>query len=394
MDHEDTRELYRTIRLKMEGPRSPQMSEVWLQGENGDKVVLSEANEVEDHLLTRNWKHLRQAKATPFADGTMGDLLNFDGTGEVADKIVNGEDFPELESMSNVVQKYIKGMSVSDPSITDSVDVNITLEEYQHFWKHKRESTVTSPYGLHTGHYRSVLQKESEDIMEVHRKLLVIPFKFAMIPDRWAQTIQILLEKDSGSPWTHRLRIIELFDSQVNAGLQIIFGKRMVSNALKHNLIHPSTYGSVPLRTAQDAVLEKVLSLDIMRIRKISGAIFDCDAKSCYDRIIAALQSITCRRLGIPRTTSMFFARFWSVCRHYVRTRHGTSSDFFVSTATQTLYGIGQGNGAGPAFWLSNLIVMLTILNEVCKGMRFKSPWKRNSYKSMDLGYVDDVTLG
>ena len=59
MDHEDTRELYRTIRLKMEGPRSPQMSEVWLQGENGDKVVLSEANEVEDHLLTRNWKHLR-----------------------------------------------------------------------------------------------------------------------------------------------------------------------------------------------------------------------------------------------------------------------------------------------------------------------------------------------
>ena len=394
MDHEDTRELYRTIRLKMEGPRSPQMSEVWLQGGNGDKVVLSEANEVEDHLLTRNWKHLRQAKATPFADGTMGDLLNFDGTGEVADKIVNGEDFPELESMSNVVQKYIKGMSVSDPSITDSVDVNITLEEYQHFWKHKRESTVTSPYGLHIGHYRSVLQKESEDIMEVHRKLLVIPFKFAMIPDRWAQTIQILLEKDSGSPWTHRLRIIELFDSQVNAGLQIIFGKRMVSNALKHNLIHPSTYGSVPLRTAQDAVLEKVLSLDIMRIRKISGAIFDCDAKSCYDRIIAALQSITCRRLGIPRTTSMFFARFWSVCRHYVRTRHGTSSDFFVSTATQTLYGIGQGNGAGPAFWLSNLIVMFTILNEVCKGMRFKSPWKRNSYKSMGLGYVDDVTLG
>ena len=141
-------------------------------------------------------------------------------------------------------------------------------------------------------------------------------------------------------------------------------------------------------------MLEKVLSLDIMRIHKISGAIFDCDAKSCYDRIIAALQSITCRRLGIPRTTSMFFARFWSVCRHYVRTRHGTSSDFFVSTATQTLYGIGQGNGAGPVFWLSNLIVMFTILNEVCKGMRFKSPWKRNSYKSMGLGYVDDVTLG
>ena len=87
--------------------------------------------------------------------------------------------------------------------------------------------------------------------------MLIIPFKFAMIPRRWAKTVQILLEKDQGSPWTNRLRIIELFDSQVNCGLQIIFGSRMIKNAVKKGLIHPSTYGSVPNRTAQDAVMEK-----------------------------------------------------------------------------------------------------------------------------------------
>ena len=102
---------------------------------------------------------------------------------------------------------------------------------------------------------------------------MMMPFKLAMIPERWAKTVQILLEKDSGQPFTNRLRIIELFDSQVNAGLQMIFGKRMISNALKHNQLHPSAYGSVPMRSAQDAIMEKTLSMDILRVTKRTGAL-------------------------------------------------------------------------------------------------------------------------
>jgi len=90
------------------------------------------------------------------------------------------------------------------------VNTEISLTDYREFWKNKRETTVTSPFGLHIGHYKSVL--ENEDILEIHRKMLVLPFRHAMIPERWARTVQILLEKDQGSPWSNRLRIIELFD--------------------------------------------------------------------------------------------------------------------------------------------------------------------------------------
>ena len=394
MHHEDIREMYRTIRLKIKGARAPQMSEVWTFSDDNAKVVLSDPDKVEQHLLERNFNQLRQAGPTPFADGELGDLLHYDGTGDIANKIVNGEDIPELIGMKDMVQRYIRGMAVQDKSVLNTVDVGISLEQYRDFWKNKRETTVTSPFGLHIGHFRSALHADVSDILDVHRIMLVLPFRFAMIPDRWARTVQILLEKDPGSPWTHRLRIIELFDSQVNAGLQIIFGKRMIQNSLKHNLLHDSTYGSIPARTAQDAVLEKTFSMDIMRVNKMTGAIFDCDAKGCYDRIIAALQSVTCRRLGMPRTTSLFFARFWKVCHHFVRTRHGTSANSYGSTSTSPLYGIGQGNGAGPAFWLSNLIVMFSVLDTVCHGMKFRSPWKKRKHKSTGMGYVDDVTLG
>ena len=72
MEHEELRELFRTIRLKMDGARSPQMSEVWLPNEGDEgKVVLSDSKEVEEHLLSRNWKQLRHAANTPFAEGEL-----------------------------------------------------------------------------------------------------------------------------------------------------------------------------------------------------------------------------------------------------------------------------------------------------------------------------------
>ena len=394
MSHEELRELYRTVRLKMKGPRSPALSEVWTLDENEQKKIISGSSEVEEHLLHRNWSQLRQAANTPFADGELGEYIGWDGTGDMANRIVEGKPLPEIAHKHPVIQKYIEGMAMKAPNIKDTSDINITIEKYRRFWIKKRETTATSPFGLHIGHFKSVVGTENEDILEVHYRLMLLPFKFAMIPLRWARTVQVLLEKDIGRPWTNRLRIIELFDSQLNAGLQMIFGKAMIENGLEHNQIHPSAYGSVPKRTAQDAAMEKVMSLDIIRITKRTGAIFDCDAKGCYDRIVAPLQSIASRRLGVTRTTSLFFSRFWRVCEHHVKTRHGISKSAYASTSAEILYGIGQGNGAGPAFWLATLIVMFSVLDEICRGMTFSSPVGGGTYKSSGLGYVDDVTLG
>ena len=394
MSHEELREMFRTVRLKIKGARSPPLSEVWSMDKDDQKTIITGSQEVEDHLLQRNWSQLRQAANTPFADGECGQYIGWDGTGDMANRILEGSPLPELVNQHTVIQKYIEGMAMSDPGIKNKVNVNITIEQYKSFWKTKRETTATSPFGLHIGHYKSVVGVEHMDILEVHYRLMILPFKFAMIPMRWARTVQVLLEKDTGRPWTNRLRIIELFDSQVNAGLQMIFGKAMIENGMKYNQIHPSAYGSVPQRTAQDAAMEKVMSIDIMRVTKRSGAIFDCDAKGCYDRIVASLQSISSRRLGVPRTTALFFSRFWRVCEHHVKTRHGISKSTYTSTTAEILYGIGQGNGAGPAFWLSTVIVMFFVLDKLCRGMQFSSPNGKVRHKSSGLGYVDDVTLG
>ena len=114
---------------------------------------------------------------------------------------------------------------------------------------------MTSPYGLHIGHYKAAMK--NDDILSVHMSLMVIPFEFSFAPIRWRKTVQLMLEKNCGTPWTHRLRIIELFDSQLNAAMQIFFGRRMVKNALTKGILHESAFGSVPGKNAQEALLEK-----------------------------------------------------------------------------------------------------------------------------------------
>lgn len=60
------------------------------------------------------------------------------------------------------------------------VKPTLSLEEYKFFWKKKKEKTATSPFGLHVGHFKAATQ--NEDILNVHRIMLMIPFQTTLVP--------------------------------------------------------------------------------------------------------------------------------------------------------------------------------------------------------------------
>ena len=55
----------------------------------------------------------------------------------------------------------------------DSFQPMVTQEEFVCFWKRKRETMATSPFGPHVGHYKTAIQDET--ICEVHRALMNLP---------------------------------------------------------------------------------------------------------------------------------------------------------------------------------------------------------------------------
>ena len=399
ISHESTRQMYSILREKLKTDKSGQLTKLWIaldkDGEYtkdaGNKQVLTKESEIHKQLLRRNRRHLGQAKHTPFAGGRWAATLKWDGSGDLGSDILSGN-ILNKERFERTAQLYFESLRTTRLSRSlNIVKPELTLGEYKKFWKRKREETGTSPYGLHVGHFKAALQ--NDDIMNVHRIMLLIPFQTAIVPHRWKKTVQTMLEKDPGHPWIHRLRIIELFDSQVNAGFQIFIGRKMIWEAVKAGQLHAASFGSTPGKMASSALLQKVLSVDQLKVERRAGGIFDCDAKGCYDRIIPPLATVHLQAIGLDTSIATFLARFMFVAKRYVKTKHGVSHEYIRTSKENPLYGIGQGNGGGPAIWLAHLTVMFTALSSICNGFVAHCIKGLEILITVGTGYVDDVTL-
>jgi len=399
MSQESAKSMFALLREKLKKASTRQLQKIWISyDENGrykkdpnNKVEINSSTKAHKLLLQRNQQHLGQAKNTPFASGEWKKKLKWDGTGNIGRDILSG-DILNQQKFNSTVQLYFESLATTRfKGKLNAIKAKLSLEEYRKFWKKKREETVTSPFGLHVGHFKAAIQHDG--ILNVHRLMLLIPFQTALVPYRWKKTVQTMLEKDPGQPWIHRLRIIELFDSQVNAGFQIFIGRKMVWEAVRRNQLHPASYGSTPGKMAASAVLQKVLSVDQMRIERRAGGLFDCDATGCYDRILPPLAVLHLQALGLSTSIAVMLARLMFVAKRHVKTQHGVSKDSIQTNNANPLFGIGQGNGGGPAIWLSHLTVMFTALSAICTGFKATCIKGIEWITTVGTGYVDDVTL-
>ena len=399
ISHEETRETFKVLRQRLKPIQRGQLQTLWVstndQGEftkdTENKQILTKRDDIHAALLNRNARHLEQASETPFGKGSLRKHLKWDGTGILAERMISG-DILNDRIFRPAMQLYLESIRVKDLTQLNIVRPRIHLEDYANFWKKKRENTVTSPYGLHVGHYKAAITKPS--ILEVHRKLLLIPFQTGMVPVRWRKTVQTMIEKEPGAPWIHRLRIIELFDAQANAGFQIFVGRHMMRHAVNKGLLSDASFGSTPGKMAVSAIIQKLVCVDQLRIERRAGGLFDCDASGCYDRILPPLASVHLQALGLQKSIGTLLARLMYQAKRYVRTKHGVSKGNIRTTKSNTLHGIGQGNGGGPAMWISHLTVMFVALTSVCWGFVLTCVENLQRATTVGTGYVDDVTLG
>ena len=112
---------------------------------------------------------------------------------------------------------------------------------------------------------------------------------------------------------------------------------------------------------ATSAIVQKILTMDQLRIERRAGGLFDCDATGCYDRIIPPLASVHLQALGLHRNIGTFLARLMFQAKRHVQTGHGISHSN-ISTKKRVLHGIGQGNGSGPAMWIAHLTVIFSAI--------------------------------
>ena len=397
LSHEEDREVWKSIKTKLNKFDKSQLDKIWIDAKRGysttkkrNKVEINSTEEMHKKLLARNKRHLQQASVTPFTKGELSKMLGPDGSTEACDDILNGMWVPP-EHCEEIIKTYVSALATDKHTRENELETKITTEDYHSFWSKKRESTATSPMGLHVGHFKVSL--DNPNIANVHRTMMELPFQFGFAPKRWCSSVQLMLQKDPGHPWIHRLRIIELLDASFNGALMILIGRKMVHHAKHKRCIHPSNYGSVPGKTAQSAILHKKLTIDIIKQRREGGAIFECDATGCYDRILPNLQTLHTRRIGLSKNAALTMSRALISMKRFVATKFGQSKKFICTKSNRVLYGVGQGSGGGPGVWLTHSTVLFNILEEAGIIPHFHSVDGKLQCHSGGTGFVDDVSL-
>eukprot|EP00957_Ditylum_brightwellii_P148495 11306352-Ditylum_brightwellii.AAC.1 len=88
-------------------------------------------------------------------------------------------------------------------------------------------------------------------------------------------------------------------------------------------MLSPVQFGNRQGRTALNALLLKVVTMDCLCLFRLNGAILNNDATACYDRMIPELSSVCLQGLGLPDNAAKYSVLLNHNMQHHVKTKAG-----------------------------------------------------------------------
>ena len=131
-----------------------------------------------------------------------------------------------------------------------------------------------------------------------------------------------------------------------------IWGRDFMHHNEVAQTFHNNQYGGRKGQLPTSAILNKVLTLDIIRYFGDDMVIIDNDAKACYNRVIPYVTLYMLYRLGMPIHLVQFMCNILKQTRYTIKTGTGTTTEYSAQDAR--LFGTGQGAGWSPPCWAAN----------------------------------------
>ncbi|KAI2500343.1 hypothetical protein MHU86_14151 [Fragilaria crotonensis] len=299
--------------------------------------TIFERDDIEQHLLHYNRESFRAAAESPCGHGLIHDAITFSSLSDDASELLSGTVPPEWYGDDDTLREFLASFAIP-AKVKDRGDLSTEVSEddiCRGFQKWP-ESTSTSPSGRHLGHYKALVQHPT--LLKCFHRFLNIAISRGIAIPRWCHATNVMIEKDQGHPRINRLRIIHLFEADLNFFLKLQWGHRLVRRACELNLLNSGQHGSVPRRTTMDPIMLTQLTTDLCRILKHDLARFDNDASACFDRIIVALGMLAARRCGMPKNAIQVHADALHFMQYTVKTIYGISADNYHGTGFEPLW--------------------------------------------------------
>jgi hypothetical protein len=185
-------------------------------------------------------------------------LLFGQAHGTATELILKGNfDTSELSDIQALLMKHCA------QTHNDILHMFITTNKFISKFKCWKESTSTSPSGMHLGHYKALVLQNDSDPSTAEGKLIktqckaLISAQFAMINytikqsysyTRWKNIVNNMIKKEPGNLKVHGLGVIHIYKADFNFVLQARW-RTLLQHAEESKSLHPGQYGSLSVKT-------------------------------------------------------------------------------------------------------------------------------------------------
>ena len=201
-----------------------------------------------------------QSDSTPFFQGALFKLHGYFSDSEMAtatSKIMLIS--PCMTATPTII--ILEEVAPKKMGTGEQVNIVISQDDFQYFWKRAMERAVSSFSGLHFGNYKAAAY--SNVLPQVHvLKLSLITWTGS--PSQWVRGLYFMLKKIYGVSLVIKLWAILLMEADINYHNRLIFGKRITDLVCQHNMV-PEEIFSEKGKTAEDAILQQMLVYDLAR---------------------------------------------------------------------------------------------------------------------------------
>ena len=368
-------------------------------------------DEIYERILEQNAKMLLKSNNGMTAKGCLAKDIGADASNETfIQHILQGN--IDAETISNQYPEYdLEAKEMLRQMQHDKRCKQMTWkfgsEEYRQLFNHTKESTSCGPSGLHMSHWKAAT--ESDDLTFVHATLTWAAFVMGITYKRWNVSFHSMLQKMK-KPYIHKLRIIQIFEGDMNGGMKYLFGRVFMKKLVQDGVIDSNAYGSIPGRDPLEALKVLQYLYDNHRLMKRDLVVIFNDAAGCYDRIRPNQAEICSRRVGCSTSLTKTHTSLQMNMVHHIKTAAGISKGIIKYNETDTtdinlsqqggttiregnIGGVGQGGGASPVEWLVILIVLMNAFKAFSDGAKLVDPEGLFGGIIPVISFVDDNSI-
>lgn len=391
MAAEHSRNTWRTINRVTRPAASRSVLEVQELTETGI-VTHNTQQSVEQAIQRECNSRFHLGHSAPIAKTLLGDELQYLRNPDIAHAIISGTYIipPDLDEATKLLLTEISKLGRQVLRGNRLVELEITGADYIKYWRRVKESTSSSPSGLHLGHYKACTH--SSTLPDTFAKIMNITIRSGVHPLRWGTALQVLLEKVAGVCLVDKLRSIQLYEADLNWFMKFVFNDKAME-AMNESGYLPEEHFSQKESMAEDACLDKTLTMDISRQARHPMAVLSLDAAQCYDRVHPIMMSLVWLALLNHLPVVSIMLTILQSMKFHTRTGFGDSATFFGGDPDKPACGLGQGSKAAPAAWIQISSMIVNAFKSEGFGAKIIDPITMAIAISIGCLYVDDTDI-